>query len=59
MQAIFIYKYPLPPVSEAGITRAIELLRTAKEEETQGLAVIETIVGRLSGGAQDDGRRGE
>ena len=47
MQTIFIYKYPLPPVDEAGIRRAIELLHTAKDEESQGLATIEMIVREL------------
>jgi hypothetical protein len=48
MQAIFIYKYPLPPVDQAGVARGVELLRTAKEEETKGLEVIEKIVRELS-----------
>ena len=44
MQTIFVYKYPLPPVDEARIRRAIELLRTAKDDETQSLAIIEMIL---------------
>jgi len=47
MQTIFVYKYPLPPVDEAGIERAIWLLRTAREAEANGLAVIEQIVRKL------------
>ena len=48
LQGIFIYKYPQPPVDQAGIDRAIQLLRTAKDEETKGLAVIERIVRDLT-----------
>jgi len=48
LQGIFIYKYPLPPVDEAGVSRAIKLLRRAKDAETKGLAAIEQIVRRLS-----------
>ena len=47
MQTIFIYKYPLPPVDKAGIGRALELLRTAREGEMKGLAVIEKIMQKL------------
>lgn len=48
MQTIFIYKYPLPPVDEAGVARAITLLRTARDEEAKGLAAIERIVRKLT-----------
>ena len=48
MQGVFIYKYPQPPVDQAGVDRAIQLLRTAKAEETKGLAVIEQIVRELA-----------
>ena len=47
MQPIFVYKYPLPPVDEAGVKRGVALLRAAKEEESRGLAVIERIVREL------------
>ena len=47
MQTIFVYEYPLPPVDEAGVARGVQLLRTAKEAETKGLAIIETIVRKL------------
>ena len=47
MQRIFIYNYPLPPVDDAGVARAIDLLRTAREAEAEGLAVIEEIVRML------------
>ena len=48
MQAVFLYQYPQPPVSAAGEARAIELLRTARDAEARGLAVIERIVGALT-----------
>ena len=47
MQKIFIYKYPLPPVDDAGVARGIDLLGAAKEAEVEGLAVIEEIVRML------------
>ena len=47
MGTIFIYKYPCPPVDEAGIKRAVELLRAAREAESKGLAAIEKIVRML------------
>ena len=57
MQTIFIYKYPLPPVDEAGVKRGVALLLAAKDAETEGLAVIERIVRRLSGEAKGDTQR--
>ena len=57
MQAIFIYKYPLPPVDEAGVARAIGLLRSAQEAEAEGLNMIESIVRELDGPAKPEGRR--
>jgi hypothetical protein len=48
LQGIFIYKYPQPPVDQAGVDRAIQLLRTARDHETKGLAVIERIVRELA-----------
>lgn len=47
MQTIFVYHYPLPPVSDADLARAIDLLRTARDEEVKGLAVIEQIVAAM------------
>jgi len=47
MQKTFIYKYPLPPVDDAGVARGIDLLRTAREAEVEGLAVIQEIVHML------------
>ena len=50
LQSIFIYKYPLPPVDDAGVARAVQLLRWAKQAEVKGLAVIEDILGKLTAG---------
>jgi len=51
MGTVFPYKYPCPPVDEAGLKRALKLLRTAKDAELKGLAVIEKIVPKL--GSED------
>jgi len=49
MQTIFIYRYPLPPVSEAGVRRAVALVRQARDAEANGLGAIERIVAELPG----------
>jgi len=50
MQAVFLYKYPQPPVSADGEVRATALLRTARDAELRGLATIERIVDVLRAG---------
>jgi hypothetical protein len=55
MQAIFVYKYPQPPVDDAGVARGVHLLRAAREAEVKGLAVIERIVRKLP--AADEAQR--
>ena len=57
MQTIFVYKYPQPPVDQAGVTRAIALLRTARDAETKGLDAIERILQKLSKTKAQEGAR--
>lgn len=47
LQPIFIYRYPLPPVDDAGVKRALALLRTARAEEEAGLADLAKIEAQL------------
>ena len=51
MQTIFVYKYPLPPVTKAGVQAAVKLLRRAKAAEAKGLAILDQIVSEMQDGA--------
>jgi RimJ/RimL family protein N-acetyltransferase len=50
MQAVFLYRYPQPPVSAEGEAHATALLRAARDAELRGLATIERIVAALRAG---------
>ena len=47
MQAIFIYKYPLPPVNDDGVAQGVELLCLARDAEMRGLEVVGQILKRM------------